>query len=758
MSDSSPHQDSPASTVRSLQVEGISGDYVLIPQTGETQTSEDPNDSIDLGTLIAILRRRLPLALGILVTTVGLGATLTLYQRLFSPVYEGGFSLLVGDPVSSVVQSQYSESDSDLKGLALQSSRVANIQISQDLIDVLMSPLLIKPISQRMGINEDKIADNLTIETRSGNTSSVLDISLKWRNPKEGEQILHSLKNDYLDFSTNQRRERLAEAISYLNEQAPALQNKLTVIQGQLSDFRIRNRFLEPSTEGDAIVKQLESLKERQDELLRKEAELGALADAVRAGNLSGQQIPRVEQPLSTAPKAIGTIESRVEGGFDQLQIDLTQLEKELAIAEASFQPSSPIVQSLKARISRVKPLLQQRQLDAIAATLKQINGEQNEIKRQRTELQNRFSLNPVLIKQNDAIQQRLEVAKANLTAYIKAREDFRLLIAQRTIPWKVITPPIFEDKPTQPNTALNLLVSMLLGVVAGVGAAFLRDKMDNVFHTSQEVAQDMGIPLLGCLSLLPRVSGHQTVGREAFEDDKEDIMSTEALRNLYTNIRLLRTDKSRRLIAITSTLEGEGKSTLTAHFAEALSDLGKRVLVVDADLRQPIMHSFFGVANVKGFSDLLSDSTSSPEQFIRSACDTLHLLTAGATAPNPPNLLSSERCSIVVEQIRQLQGYDYVLFDISPALDLSDSLLISEKLDAILFVVSLDHVQRNLPPLALKRIQSTGTEVLGVVCNEDKSPPVPTLAKLMNIRGRVPTLFRRSAGSHMTSITPETT
>ncbi|MCP9932296.1 AAA family ATPase [Cyanobium sp. Candia 9D4] len=734
------------SAARPVRIEGTADEFILIPKAVEPQAPEPQSATFDVGSLISILKRQLPLALGVLITTVGVGAAVTLYQRLFLPVFEGSFSLLVGDPVNSVEESSSSDSGADLKGLALQSSRVPNIQISQDLIDVLASPLLLQPVSKQLGISEEDLTESLIIERRSGDASSVLDITLKWNNPKEGEKILKTLMNDYLSFSTNQRREKLAESISYLNEQAPALQNKLSVIQGQLSDFRIRNKFLEPTTEGDAIVKQLDSLKERQDELLRKEAELKALGSAIRAGNVSSQQIPEVEQRLSTAPSANGSVQTRAGTGLDQLQIDLSQLEKELAIADATFKSSTPLVQSLKARISRVKALLQRRQLDAIDATLQQISGEQAEIKRQRSELEKKFRLNPTLIKQNDAIQQRLEVAKANLTAFIKAREDIRLLVAQRTIPWKVISPPLFQSKLVSPNIARNLALSILLGLSLGGVAAFLREKIQNVYHTPKEVEQSLRLSLLGSITFQPKGLASKGMHIATRDEAKETKVLRESLRNLYASLRLLKTDKGHRLIGVTSTIQGEGKSTLTALFAQTLSDLGKRVLVVDADLRQPILHTHFGFENVNGLSTLLSEVSSTPEDFIQMAGDRLHLLTAGPTPSDPANLLVSERCAEVIETIRALECYDYVLFDVSPSLDLSDPLLITENIDGFLFIVSLGLVHRELPAQALIRIQSTGTPTLGIVSNEVVSAKAQTIAMLMRVQRRIPPLYHRSS------------
>lgn len=758
MSDHSQNHDDPVPSARPLRLESASGEFVLIPQSVEPQADKETEESINLGKVLAILRRQMPLALGVMATTVGLGAALTLYQRIFTPIFEGEFSLLVGDPVNSVVESQSSDSSNSLKDLALQSARVPTIQVSQDLIDVLKSPLLIKPISKQMGIEEAKIESNLSIERRWGDASSVLDVTLKWRDPSEGQRILTMLKDSFLSFSTTQRREKLAQGINYLNEQAPALQNKLAVVQGQLSDFRIRNGLLDPSTEGAAMIKRLEDLEGRQDDLLRKEAELKALAQAVRAGNLTSQQIPGGGQLLSTTTRAIGAVDARPGTGLDQLQLDLAQLQKELAVAEATFQSASPVVQSLKARIGRVQALLQRRQLNAINVTLKQINGEQGEIKRQQANLRKKFIVNPKLIKENDAIQQRLEVAKANLAAYIKAREDIRLLVAQRTIPWKVISPPSFKSKLSTPNAAKNLLLSLMLGFGAGVGAALLRDKLEDVFHSHQEVAEKFGLPLLGSIPFLPSLFNFNAEDNSGINPKEETRILRRSIENLYTNIRMLSSEDDIRLIAITSTVQVEGKSSLTYLYAKELNSLGKRILVVDANLSQPSLHHFFGVANGLGFFNLLSDGSNRLSDFVQSLSTNLHILTAGSTSMNPMNLLCTKQFSHLIEQIRISTDYDYVLFDLPPALELSDPLLISEKLDIVLFVVSLEHVRRELPELALMRIRSTGTSVLGIITTSLHSTPGSTLSILERVKSLKSGFSQRQDRKMWRGVAPKST
>jgi succinoglycan biosynthesis transport protein ExoP len=705
----------------SLRLESGSSEFVLIPQATASQQDGDETGTIDLGNVLEILRRRKRLALGILVTTVGLGAALSIYQTVITPRYQGTFSLLMGDPIKSGIER--ASSDSELKEIALQ-PRSPRIEVTQDLIDVLKSPLLLQQVSKKVGIREENIASNLTIERRSGDSSTVLDVILDWRNPKEGKQILDILMSSYLDFGLDQRRESIAQSINYLDEQAPALQEKVAELQVQLSKYRSKNSVIDPATAGDALIKRIQSLEDLRNELLRKKVDLKSFDSLVRSGNLSIQQSKGGIGQSDGSSKDTGVANAVVQSSaVDQLQGELSGLEKDMALAEATYKSSNPIVQQLRAQIQKLKPRLQQRQIEAVNSSLMQVNGELAEIQRQQAELQGMFNRNPSLIQQYESLQQRLEVAKANLTAYIKAREDLRLVVAQRTDPWKVIAPPEFSTRPMNANIGRILLFSLVLGASAGVGGALLADKLDKVFHNAKDVRLALGLPLLGSMQYLAKGYGPaegETVALVGAEDNDN---LHQSLRDVYANLRLLRTDRQIRLIAIASSVEEEGRTTLTALFAQVLADLGQRVLLVDADLRKPMLHKYFGVSNNSGFSTLLAEQNSAPQQFIKKVRDLLYILTAGPVPEDPTKLLSSEQCRISLQQIKSLDEYDYVLFDTSPAIELTDTLLLSEHLDGILFVVSLNHVHRDLSSQALMRLKASRASVLGVVSNEVNEP-----------------------------------
>jgi capsular exopolysaccharide synthesis family protein len=196
-----------------------------------------------------------------------------------------------------------------------------------------------------------------------------------------------------------------------------------------------------------------------------------------------------------------------------------------------------------------------------------------------------------------------------------------------------------------------------------------------------------------------------------------------ESLRSLFTTFRLLRADRDIRLVAVTSSTQGEGKSTAVTIFARTLADLGLKVLVVDADMRLPMQTRYLGLANGEGFSTILTDSSVPLKSLIQPIQDNLDILAAGPKPPDPAKLFNSSRAQEVVNEIRALTEYDMVLFDAPPCLMLSDPILLGEKLDGILFLVGLGKVSRELAPQACRRIKATGVDVLGLICNQVNFP-----------------------------------
>jgi succinoglycan biosynthesis transport protein ExoP len=677
-------------------------------------------EDIQIADLLQVLRRRSRLALATFTATLLLGALFTVWQRAYSPVFQGSFKLLVSDPINSEDRQGAPDAGGALENLALQGSGgAAN---TSTLIQVLTSPLLLSPIERRLGLEEGELG-SISISTpkatgKAGN-DGVLEVTLQWPDPVQGQEILQKLSTEYLAYSLRQRQEKLTQGLAFLDQQAPELQARVVSLQNRLATFRQSSGFVEPAEQAQAIKQQQLELSNSRKDLEQKQARLEGLAVAVRRGQLNGAPFQGPNSTLQGPTTGKGSEGGVVSSAFTNLLQDLTQVEKQLAEAEATYTDEAPQVRELRSKRDRLRPLLQRRELDAIQASLSENQSQLEEILRQQEQLARRFQVNPVQMKEYEALQQQLVVARDNLTSYIKARESFRLQVAQRTVPWSVLAPPRFKASPVIPSVPRNLLLSMVLGGLAGVGVALLRDRLDHVFHNPKELREALAMPLLGVVPYLRGGEGTTISQALSMLEGDERFAIKESLRNLFANFRLLRADKPVRLVAFTSSTQGEGKSTTSALFAQTLAQLGQRVLLVDSDMRRPMLHRLMGVTNRQGLSSLLTDSSLEIEAVVQTLQPGLDLLTAGPLPPDPTQLLSSERCGLVVEAIRQLPGYDLVIFDTPPALLLSDPVLLAGHLDGLIFLVGLSRVNRDLPAQALERVRDTGVDVLGVLANQ---------------------------------------
>ncbi|MEB3168340.1 MAG: polysaccharide biosynthesis tyrosine autokinase [Synechococcaceae cyanobacterium] len=697
-------------------------------------------DGIDFGSVLQGLQRRRRLAVSVLVSTLIAGAGVTAWQRTFHPTYQGSLKLLVSDPIDQSASGRSQSGEANLETLALP-GRGAND--TNTLIQVLTSALLLAPVEQRLGLPAGSLESQLTVSTSRGgrnaqSSDGVLEVTLLWPNPEQGEAILQQVGRDYLAYSLRQRQEKLTQGLAFLDQQAPALQQRMNLLQSRLARFRQANGFLAPEQQAQAILSQRQGLVGQLETLQQEQARLRGRLAAVRRGDLgtslgsspalmpgAGITAPSTTPPSGkeSDPSARGAVANApalqpLQATSTPLQ-DLNEVESALAEAEANYTNSSPQVLELRAKRDRLRPLLQRRQQAELLADLSQNLSQQQEIEGQLQRLNLSFAANPVLIKQYDDLQQQLDVARANLSSYIEARENFRLQMAQRTVPWSVLSPARFGGQPVKPSLVLNLSLSLLLGAAAGIGAALLRDRLDHVFHDPIDLRDSLPVPLLGVVPHLSGAEGTTIAAAVKALGSGQRFEIRESLRNVFANFRLLRADKTVRLVAITSASQGEGKSTTTALFALTLAQLGQKVLLVDADMRRPMLHRYLGAENGVGLSSLLTDPSIPIGEALVSVQPELDLLPAGPMPPDTTKLLSSERCGAVVEAIRALPHYDLILFDTPPAFLLSDPVLLAEHLDGLLFVVGMQRVNRDLPGLALERMQETGVDVLGVLANQ---------------------------------------
>ena len=690
-------------------------------------------------------RQRLVIVVGSVVAAIAFGSTV--YRRITAPVYSGGFQLLITDPISSGSSGSTTSGAEDGGGVVESLARNRTTVDIPTLIQTLSSPMVLDPVRQRLG-DAASVVDSLSISQagdrrQGGQVQGVLQITLQGEYPAQLQRSLNSLSDAYLSFALSQRRERLRQGLRFLDEQEPVLEAKVNALQAQLAAFRRRHNLLAPEAEAGALKTEVLGLEVQERQLSSERARLLKLRQDIAAGRLTAANFASGGGPSggsgSTGAQS-GDNVSVTQARSDQLD-QLQTVEQQLAQARAVYRSDSARVRNLVELRNRLASQLQNRQLEAVDTALS-LNATRNGILRQQIGgLDRQFLAQPDLIKDFEELQQRLKVAQGNLASFLSTRSTFQLEQAQNTTPWKVIAPPGVKGYPEEPNLRKGLLQALLLGMAAGIGAGVVRDRLDHVFHNPIEVKEELGEPLLGHIPHVAFFRGVREDKRFLLQEldrssdssgDESTVPNTprlsgyqrffyqEAFRNLFTSLRFLNSDRPLRSVALTSSLPAEGKTLVNVLLAKTLSEMGQRVLLIDADLRKPQMHHRLGVNNILGLSNLLTE----PDLHWRDAIQPVagyegwSVLTAGRRPPDPARLLSSSRMHDLVRELANSGEFDLVIYDTPPVLGLADAALVAEHLDGLLLLVSLDRVDRSLPGEAAARIRSSGATLLGVVTN----------------------------------------
>jgi len=263
------------------------------------------------------------------------------------------------------------------------------------------------------------------------------------------------------------------------------------------------------------------------------------------------------------------------------------------------------------------------------------------------------------------------------------------------------------------PRTTRNGVLALFLGLILGVGLAFLVDYLDVTLKTREDFERYYGTSIIGEIS---RARMPEDMEREIVYFSQPDSTAAEGFRNLRTNIQFLNLEGDTRLIMATSSDPEEGKTSVAVNLGAALSEMGRRVLVLEADLRRPALENYIEEKASRGLTDLLMGTASVEEVVLRVGDSNLFLIMSGVKPPNPAELVSSQAMQDLLRGLRE--GFDYVIVDAPPVLAVSDSIAMAPMMDGVLLVASHGIANRDGACHTVELLSKVDTRILGVVIN----------------------------------------
>ena len=305
-----------------------------------------------------------------------------------------------------------------------------------------------------------------------------------------------------------------------------------------------------------------------------------------------------------------------------------------------------------------------------------------------------------------------------NYATLLKSLGEVRLAEAQTIDSVNIVEAAQAATKPVSPRTSLNTVLGAIVGALLALGFVFLRECVDDTVKTSDDVTKLIDTMTLATVA---RMSGPNTSHKLAVATDSHS-SAAESYRMLRVNLEFATIDRPFRTLVVTSANTGEGKSTTAANLAVALAQAGKRVILVDTDLRRPALHHMFGLSPERGVTTALVQHTSALEEYLLpTGIHNLWLMPSGPLSPSAAEMIGSQRIIELIERLKEWA--DVVVFDSPPVLSVIDSTILGHICDAMLLVVLAGKTRSGMLRRAHEQLAQSGGRVLGVVLNGISSP-----------------------------------
>ena len=616
------------------------------------------------------------------------------------------------------------------------------------LVRVLTSPSVLQGIIQKIQtrypeVTLAKLNKNLTVdrvEQNPAEKTKILAVGYESPDPQQILYVLNELAAGYLKFGLEDRKNQIGGGVQFIEQQLPALKGRVGKLEGQLQALQQKYRISDLEGEGAQLAQQSRQLQTQQLEAQRDLAAQKTLANNLQQqlGGISPQQALKTSS-LSENPR------------YQALLTQLKELEAKIAVESAQFQSENPVLQTLQEQRQNLTDLLakESQKLVGTAPVPQFQNSMQKSMSQQLIDSLNQVqvlevraqalqqasgavdsqvSQFPAIKRSYDDIQAQLEIARNTLKQLQTKRESLRVESAQKEVPWRLLAKPDLQRNSLgEPITSSRkglqkILLGTLGGFLLGLGAAILREKRRDIFFSLEDLQQSLQWPVLGTFPFSEKAAasgGRSLMKGELDLTSSQGVSSlSDAAEGLYTQLRFLQSESAIRALVISSSSARDGKTTVVSHLAKSAASMGQRVLVVDANLTMPQVHTWLDVPNFEGLFEVLTKNID-PNQIIqRSPLQAnLFVLTSGQGTPNSRKLLASHQMQHLMSQLHTM--FDLVLYDTVALQSQPDATFLALNADGMLLVASVNQTRRAQFFRLMKKFQGGRVPLLGIVANQ---------------------------------------
>lgn len=579
-----------------------------------------------------------------------------------------------------------------------------------------------------------RIQGGLTV--RPVRETRLVEVAFVSPSPELAARIANGLAEAYIDWGIEMRGISVEKASSFLTSQIESIKREIADKETELQAYsRSATDIVALDPASNVAIQRLEALNrdyiEAVSERINKEARYQQLVNS-----------PRDAVPESVSGALVGS-----------LRAEVLRLEREYASQLATYKPEWPAMQSLKEQIEKARQNLNAAYDETVRGArteyetaLRREQSLTDELTRQKGQA---LQLNSAAVAYNNLkveVQTRRNLldellrkqSQTEVASRLQGSRESNVVVVDRALP---------PNRPFRPSLPRHLGLGFTVGLLAGVGLAYALHFLDCTLKNAEDVERVLGLPVLGVIPDISaagrgygyygygygysygysRGSRRSTKKQTAVEEVHIELVClthprmqvSEAFRGLRTSL-LLSTAEGLKVVLVTSTTVGEGKTSTSGNLAVVLAQLGKHVLLVDGDLRRPRQHEIFKLSNRSGLVNFITGQAEPAEVFLRSSVPNLYLTPSGPVPPNPSELLASGRAHEFFTLARQ--RFDFVVVDSPPVLPVTDATVLSRIADGVVVCVGAGIVDRSDAKECLGKLALVEARVLGVALNRERT------------------------------------
>ena len=512
-------------------------------------------------------------------------------------------------------------------------------------------------------------AGSLSI-TPTSKATSVVTVSLKNSNTQRGKDYIDKLLEMYNINANNDKNEVAQRTAEFIDERIDIISKELGSTERDLENFKRSAGITDLTSEAQiALTGNAEYEKKR----VENQTQINLVMDLKKYLQGSGYEV---------LPANVGLQDAGVAGAIDRYNEMVAERKRLLRTSTESNPAIVNLTTSIRAMRSNIQTTLD--------ATLKGLEITKADLIREASRYSRRISDAPTQERQFVSIARQQEIKSGLYLMLLQKREENAITLAATANNAKIIDDAIADDAPVSPKGRMIYLIALVLGVGIPVGVIYLLELTKFKIEGRSDVEKLTNVPIVGDIPLTDEKQGAIAV----FEN-QNNLMS-ETFRNIRTNLQFM-LENDKKVILVTSTVSGEGKSFISANLAISLSLLGKKVIIVGLDIRKPGLNKVFNIPRKEvGITQNLANPEKNLMDLVQPSdvSKNLYILPGGTVPPNPTELLARDGLDKAIETLKK--NFDYVILDTAPVGMVTDTLLIGHVADLSVYVCRADYTHKN--------------------------------------------------------------